>query len=99
MKTEVDRRIELVESDIWDVVRGSIEAGTMVRVMEAASRIAAAHGHVMSVAEIAELLVEAAIAGGVPVEVAGLPLTARGSRDRAYVPDTVTPGNAGSGDT
>jgi hypothetical protein len=99
MKTEVDRRIELVESEIWDVVRDSIEAGTIVRVTEAASRIAAAHGHVMSVAEIAELLVEAAIAGGVPVEVAGLPLTARGSRDRAYVPDIVPPGTAGSGDT
>jgi hypothetical protein len=83
MRREVDQRTELVEGEIWDVVRGSIQAGAMVRVMESATRIAAAHDKVMPLSEIAELLAEAAIAAGVPIEIEGLPLTARvsGGRD------------------
>ena len=78
MNEDSDRQLELVESDIWEVVRRSIEAEALVLVMESATRIAAAHPNVMSVAEIAELLVDAAIAARLPIDVEGLPLTARG---------------------
>ena len=69
MKIEIDQRIELLECDIWNAVRRSIKTGTIVRVREAASRIAAAHREAMPVAEVAELLTDAAIAAGVPVEI------------------------------
>jgi hypothetical protein len=83
---EVDMRIELLECEIWDVVRASIQTGTMVHVIEAASGIAARHRQVMSVAEIAELLADAAVAASVPVEIEGLPPTPRSPRFAPAIP-------------
>ena len=73
----------MVEDEIWDVVRDSIQTGAIVRVMESATRIAAAHHDVMPLTEIAELLAEATVAAGVPIEIEGLPLAARSPRVRA----------------
>ena len=83
MRHNVDGRTALVEDEIWDVVRDSIQTGAIVRVMEFATRIAAAHHDVMPLTEIAELLAEATVAAGVPIEIEGLPLAARGPRVRA----------------
>lgn len=83
MRHNGDRRVELVEDDIWEVVRDAIQTGAIVRVMELAIRIAAAHHDVMPLTEIAELLAEATVAAGAPIEIEGLPLAAMSSRVRA----------------
>jgi hypothetical protein len=79
----VDDPLELLESDIWNVVRRAIKSAEVVRVMEAATRIAAGRPNVMSVSAIAELLADAALAAGLPIDVDGLPLTPPGSHGRA----------------
>jgi hypothetical protein len=81
-ESEIDRQLDQVESDISHVVRCSVESEALVSVMEAAARIWASRPNAMSVNEIAELLVGAAIAARLPIDVEGLPLTASGSDRR-----------------
>lgn len=69
-----DEALELLESDIWNVVRDAIRSGEIVRVMQAAARIAADRPNVMPVNAIAELLADAALAAGLAIEIEGLRL-------------------------
>jgi hypothetical protein len=75
----VDDPLELLEANIWNAVRRAIKSGEVVRVLQAATHIAAGQPSVMSVNAIAELLADAALAAGLPIDVEGLPLTSPGS--------------------